>query len=88
MATRHIYIKFTEEYSMDIILQATGGQKQYKHQTGDITQVTIEITGPGIKKFRIANLPLDTKESAIGDSLSKKGELSGIREEMWASKYR
>jgi len=27
---RHVYIKFTEEQSMDKILQATGGQKEYK----------------------------------------------------------
>jgi len=85
---RHVYIKFTEEDSMDKILQATGRQKEYKQDTGDLSQVTIEITGPGIKKFRKANLPLDTKESDIRDSLSEKGELRGIKEEMWASVYR
>jgi len=85
---RHVYIKFTEEDSMDKILQATGGQKEYKHETGEITQVTIKIAGLGIKKFRIANLPLDTEKCAIRDSLSKYGEVRGIREEMWASVYR
>ena len=58
---RHVYIKFTEEQSMDKILQATGGQKEYKHETGEITQVTIEIAGLGFKKIRIANLPPETK---------------------------
>jgi len=39
---RHVYLKFTEEESMDKILQATGGQKEYKHETGEMTQVKVE----------------------------------------------
>jgi len=81
---RHVYIKCTED-SMDKILQATGGQKEYKHETGEITQVAIEIAGLGIKKFRIANLPPETKEYDIRASLSKYGEVWSIREETWAS---
>ena len=84
---RHVYIKCTED-SMDKILQATGGQKEYKHETGEITQVAIEIAGLGIKKFRIANLPPETKEHDIKASLSKYGEVRSIREETWASVYR
>jgi len=68
---RHVYIKFTEKQSMDKILQATGGQKEYKHETGEITKVTIEIAGLGFKKFRIANPPPETKEHDIKASLSK-----------------
>ena len=85
---RHVYIKFTEEQSMDKILKATGGQKEHKHETGEITQVTIEIAGLGFKKFRIANLPPETKVHDIKASLSKYGEVRSIREETWASVFR
>jgi len=73
---------------MDKILQATGGQKEYKHESGEITQVTIEIAGLGFKKVRIANLPPETKEYDIRASLSKYGEVRSIREETWVSVYR
>jgi len=82
---RHVYIKFTEEQSMDKILPATGGQKEYKHETGEITQVTIEIAGLRFRKIRIANLPPETKEYDIRASLTKYGEVRSIREETWAS---
>ena len=68
---RHVYIKFSGEDSMDKILQATGGQKEYKHETGEIAQVTIEIAGLGIKQVRIANLSREIKEYDIRASLSK-----------------
>jgi len=87
-AKRHVYIKFTEEQNMSKITRATGGQKEYNHETGEITQVTIEIAGLGVKKFRIANLPPETNEYDIGTSLSKYVEVKSIREETWAPVYR
>ena len=87
-AKRHVYIKFTEEQNMSKIIRATGGQKEYKHETGEITQVTIEIAGLGVKKVRIANLPPETNEYDIRTSLSKYGEVKSIREETWAPVYR
>ena len=70
-AKRHVYIKFTEEQSMSKIIRATGGQKEYKHETVEMTQVTIEIAGLGVKKIRIANLRPETNEYDIRTSLSK-----------------
>jgi len=85
---RHVYIKFTEEQSMSKIIRATGGQKEYKHETGEITQVTIEIAGLGVKKFRIVNLPVETNEYDFRTSLSKYGVEKTIRQETWAPVYR
>lgn len=62
---RHVYIKFTREESMNKVLQATGGQMEFKHDSGEITQVNTEIAGMGLKKVRIANLPPETREYYI-----------------------
>ena len=72
---------------MDKIHQPTGGE-EYNYKTGEITQVTIEIAGLGIKRFRISNLPSETKEYDIRASLSKHGEVRSVREGMWASACR
>lgn len=85
---RFVYIKFTEEGHMHKVLQDTGGQMEYKHDNGEITQVNIEIAGMGTKKVRIACLPPEVKENEIRICLSKYGEVRNIRDEMWTSGYR
>jgi len=73
---------------MKEILRDTNGTCEYKHDSGEISQVSVEIAGMGTKRIRIAALPPEVKEATIKESLSKYGEIVNIRDEMWAAAYR
>ena len=60
----------------------------YKHDTGERSQVTVEIAGTGTKRIRIAGLPPEVKETTIRESLNKYREIANIRNETWAAAYR
>ena len=85
---RRVYIKFTSGERMQSVLQDCNGQLEFRHDNGELSQVTIELAGMGIKKIRIASLPPEVTENTIRDSLSKYGEVKNIREEIWTSVYR
>jgi hypothetical protein len=54
---RKVYIKFTHGDRMEEVLKSTKGQLEYRHENGEISQVTIDLAGMGIKKIRLACLP-------------------------------
>jgi len=83
-----VFIKFTNEDKLKEILEETEGKCVYKHDTGEISQVNVEIAGMGTKRFRIAELPPEVKETTIRGSLNKYGETANIRNETWAAAYR
>lgn len=85
---RRVYIKFTSGERMQSVLQDCNGQLEFRHDNGELSQVTIELAGMGIKKIRIASLPPEVTENTIRDSLTKYGEVKNIREELWTSVYR
>jgi len=60
---RKVYIKFTREVPMEEALKSTKGQLEYRHENGEILQVTIDLAGMGIKKIRLASLPREIKDS-------------------------
>jgi len=74
---KHIYIKFTDEESMNTILQNTEGQLSFRHDNGEISKVFIEIVGMGTKKI-IASLPPEVKENEIRACMSRYGEVKSI----------
>jgi hypothetical protein len=47
---RRVYIKFTDNIRIQTLIQDTRGRQEFKHDNGVISQVTVEITGMGIKK--------------------------------------
>ena len=54
---RQVFIKFVEiKYAHDI-LQTTQGTAEYKHTSGEVPIVRIEMAGRETKRVRIANLP-------------------------------
>jgi len=85
---RRVFIKFSNEARMEEILKGTEGKCVYKHDTGERSQVTVEIAGMRTKRIRIAGLPPEVKEATICESLNKYGETVNIRNETWAAAYR
>ena len=56
-ARSQVFIKFVEiQYAHDI-LQTTQGTDEYKHTSGEVSIVRIEMAGRGTKRVSIANLP-------------------------------
>jgi len=84
---RRVFIKFTNENRMKEILDETEGECVYKHNTGEISQVKVDIAGMGTKRIRIAGLPPEVRKKTIRESLSKYGEIANIRNETWTASY-
>jgi hypothetical protein len=85
---RQVFIKFSDSDKMQTIVQDTLGTAEYRHDTGEISQVKIEFAGMGRRRIRIANLPPETPDSKIRTTLAKYGEIADISEEKWSKAYR
>jgi hypothetical protein len=66
----------------------TAGNIEYRHETGEISHVKIDIAGMGRKRIRIANLPPETPDTKIRQTMAKFGEITEITEEQWSKTYR
>ena len=54
---REVYVKFMDDEYVQNILRTTKGHTDYRHVTGEISQVRIDFAGMGSRRVRIANLP-------------------------------
>jgi hypothetical protein len=83
-----VFIKFVDiQYAHDI-LQTTQGTAEYKHTTGEVCIVRIEMAGPGTKRVSIANLPPEIHESTLRTHLVPYGEIRTVQDEKWSNVYR
>jgi len=73
---------------MHRLLRDTDGTLEFKHDTGELSQVHNAIAGMEMRKFRIGNLPPKVPDRTIRDSLAKYGEVKDIKKELWARVYR
>jgi len=73
-----VFVRFSNEDKVKEILLDTNGICEYKHDKGEISQVSVEIAGMGTKRIRIAGLPPEVKKATIKESLSKYGEFVNI----------
>jgi hypothetical protein len=84
---RKVYLKFVSEEKLYSVLRATGGALDYYHESGEVSSVTIEVAGMGVRKVRLANLSHEAPDAAIRAVLSAYGEVKGITEERWVRPY-
>ena len=84
---RRVFIKFAKENRMKEILEETEGECVYKHDTGEISQVKVDIAGMGTKRIRITGLPPEVRKTTIREIVSKYGEIANIRNETWTAAY-
>jgi len=87
---RQVCIKSVDFQFVQGLIQTTNGQLEYayKHASGEISPVRIEMAGMGKRRVRIANLPSDIPEGIIWTDLSQYSEVKTIQDEMWSRAYR
>jgi hypothetical protein len=85
---KRAYVKFLTEEHMRSIVQESGGRKEYKHETGEISIVNIEVVGLGTRKVRIATLAPEIRDATVRAALTRYGEIHDIKHEQWGKPYR
>jgi hypothetical protein len=78
---KRVYIKLVSAEKMQAILQDTGRQQEYNHVNGEISTVTIERVGMGVRKVRVTNLPTEIKDTVLSTALTIYGDVKNIQEE-------
>jgi len=59
---------------MQELLTSTIGQSEYRHTNGVISKVRIEAVGLGLRKVRMANLPLKSLTGTNGWFSENRGD--------------
>jgi hypothetical protein len=85
---RRVFINLVTGEQMQAVLRATKGQLEYRHETGEVSIVRIDIAGMGLRRVRVANLPPEFPDRVLRDTMSKYGEVRDISEEQWSRMYR
>jgi hypothetical protein len=81
---RHVFIKLTASTFVRDILHTKNGTIEYKHTTGKISPVRLEIVGMYTRRIHLANLPPELPGSAIRTALAPYGDIQSIQDENWS----
>ena len=85
---RNVFLNFVCDTYIQNILQSTNGSVEYRHVTGQISIVYLEVADMGIWGIRIANLPPQVTERSICAALASFWEIVSIQDEIWLKAYR
>ena len=76
---RHVYIKFRNPQRMQALLTESQGQRDFRHDNGEISKVRIEAVGLGVLQVRMANLPSEVADTTLKMTLAVYGEIRDIQ---------
>jgi len=84
---RHVFLEFVNGIYLQNILQSTNGSAEYRHVTGEISVVRLQVADMGMRRIPIANLPPEVTERSIRAALASCGEIVSIQDEIWPKAY-
>jgi len=85
---RRVFIKFVNNERMQEVIRTKQGQLKFHHENGELSLVQVDITGMGLWRVRIANLPPEVPNGTLRETMSKYCTVQGIPEESWSKAYR
>ena len=86
--TRQVYIKTTQNKTIEYLINKTQGETTYEHADGVTSEVQLSFAGLRKRNIRIANLPPKMPNEVIRTYLSKYGTIQHIIDETWLHTYR
>jgi hypothetical protein len=86
--TQCVHINYVTSEKIDNHLSRILGQHEYKHPTGEITQIHVQQIGLGYRSVRHTGLTPEVSDSAIVIALSRYEEITSIKAEMCMQNYR
>jgi hypothetical protein len=66
-----MYMKFVDYERKHTVLRSTNGQKEFRHDKGELSLVQIEIAGIGTRGIRIAKIPPEVPDGVIRTVFAK-----------------
>jgi len=85
---RKVYVKFVNSERMMRELQPIQGDLDFHHENREISKVTVDNAGVGIRRVRVSTLPHEITEAQITNAMSTYGEVKKIQDEVWSYAYR
>ena len=83
-----MYIKLSDSQYLQDSLHSATGQTEYKHDSGEISQVKIEMAGMGTRRVKLANFTAETPDEAVSFAFSQYGEIKEMQLESWSEACR
>jgi hypothetical protein len=84
---RKVYLKFVSDQKLYAMLQSTQGKVDFHHESGEVSTVTLDVAGMGVRKVRIANLSPEAPDTAVRVIMSRFGDVRSVSEEKWPRSY-
>jgi len=79
---RNVFMKFFNDTYVQNNRHFTNGSVEYRHTTGEILIVCLEVAGMGMRLIRLTNLPPEVTERNISAALASYGEIVSIQDEL------
>jgi len=76
---RQVFIKFVTAERIQSIIPNILGQKEYRHENGELSIVKLELAGMIVRRVRLAGLPPEVKESVLRDAILQYGDVKTFR---------